>query len=420
MRVTSRERLKAALNHQTPDRTPIDLGATAVSGMHALAVYRLRAALGLKEIPVRIWEVFQQLGWVEEDLLNAIGGDVIGVTPYTDFFGNRIGAFKPYPNDWGFKTQISGEFTYKDMPDGSRVVYPQADSSAPPTAEILKGGYFYNNLHHGTATCDEIRSGKDDFKDDFALLSDDAARHYEQTAKAMYENTNYGLIGLLGPAGFGDAALIPGSYLKNPQGIRNLEDWMMVHYTNPDYVHEVFAYQTEMALKNLEIYKQAVGDRIEAVYMGGTDFGTQIGTMISIDCFRDFYKPYWKIVNDWVHKNTGWKTFYHSCGAVRPFIEDFIEAGLDILNPVQCSATGMDAKELKDAYGECIVFWGGGIDTQKTLPFGTPEEVKQMVKERMEIFSKNGGYIFNPVHNVQANTPIENLVAMYKAAELYR
>jgi uroporphyrinogen-III decarboxylase len=127
------------------------------------------------------------------------------------------------------------------------------------------------------------------------------------------------------------------------------------------------------------------------------------------------YIPYYKKVNDWVHQNTTWKTFYHSCGSISNFIEDFIDAGVDILNPVQCSAFNMDAKSLKDKYGDRIVFWGGGIDTQHTLPFGTPDECYKMTTERLKIFSENGGYIFNPVHNIQAKTSVENIIEMYKA-----
>ncbi len=418
--MTSRERLRAALNHQQPDKVPVDLGSTSVTGMHVLAVAKLRQALGLEDIPVRIHEVFQQLGYIDNDLQEAIGGDVVGVTAYTDFFGNRLADFKPYPNSWGIKTTIPGGFIWEDRPDGSRITYPHGDTSAKPTAEILKDGYFYNVLRRGSASCDEERNGREDFKEDFQVLTDEQARHYEKTADELYRNTQFGLIGLLGPAGFGDVAMVPGGQLSAPQGVRDIEEWMMAHYTNPDYIHEVFEYQTEVALENLEIYRQAVGDKIEVIYMGGTDFGTQNAPMISLDCYREFYKPYWKRVNDWVHKNTNWKTFYHSCGAVATFIDDFIDAGLDVLNPVQCSAVGMDAQTLKDKYGDRIVFWGGGIDTQKVLPYGTPDEVREMVKERIDIFSKNGGYVFNTIHNVQGNVPIENIVSMYKAVKDFR
>jgi uroporphyrinogen-III decarboxylase len=125
-------------------------------------------------------------------------------------------------------------------------------------------------------------------------------------------------------------------------------------------------------------------------------------------------------VNDWVHEHTPWKTFIHSCGSVAALLPDIIDASFDILNPVQCSAAGMDAKGLKERFGAKLTFWGGGVDTQKTLPFGTPEQVRQEVKERIAIFGRGGGFIFNTVHNVQANTPQENLVALYETVKQSR
>jgi len=167
-------------------------------------------------------------------------------------------------------------------------------------------------------------------------------------------------------------------------------------------------------LRNLELIRQAVGDRVDVIFVTGTDFGTQNGPFLSPELYRELFKPFHKRVNDWVHTHTRWKTFIHSCGGVEPLIEDFIEAGFDILNPVQCSAAGMDPELLKQKYGDRLVFWGGGVDTQRTLPFGTPDEVRREVRERLEIFGRGGGYVFNPIHNVQANTPIENLLAMFE------
>ena len=140
---------------------------------------------------------------------------------------------------------------------------------------------------------------------------------------------------------------------------------------------------------------RAAGDKIDVIFVCGTDFGTQISTFCSADTFRDLYMPYYKKINNWIHENTNWKTFKHSCGAIEPFIPLLIESGFDILNPVQCSATGMDPQTLKDKYGKDVVFWGGGIDTQKLLPFGTPAEVKEQVKERCHIFGRDGGVTFS-------------------------
>ena len=178
--------------------------------------------------------------------------------------------------------------------------------------------------------------------------------------------------------------------------------------------------QVETGLKNAELIRQACGDKIQVVYISGTDFGTQNGPFMSLDSFREFYKPYYKRINDWVHKNTNWKTFYHTCGAVMAFLQDFYEAGMDILNPVQLSAKGMDGKRLKEKWGDKFVFWGGGIDTQHTLPFGTPDEVYREVRERLELFARGGGFVFNTTHNIQSPTSAENLMAMFQAIEDFK
>ncbi|MCG2791549.1 MAG: methyltransferase, partial [Actinomycetia bacterium] len=160
--------------------------------------------------------------------------------------------------------------------------------------------------------------------------------------------------------------------------------------------------------------------KISIIFISGTDFGTQRSLFISKDAYRELYKPLHTKVNEWVHKNTKWKTFIHSCGAIEPLISEFIEAGFDILNPIQCSAEGMDPVTLKEKYGKDIVFWGGGVDTQKTLPFGTREEVKKEVEERIKIFNKGGGFVFNTIHNIQAKTPIENVISMIEVVKNFK
>ena len=184
-----------------------------------------------------------------------------------------------------------------------------------------------------------------------------------------------------------------------------------------DYVMKVFEYQLESALRNVEVMAAAVGDRAQVAFVSGTDFGTQTGQFCSVKTYRELFKPFQKAVNDRVHKLTKWKTFIHSCGAVVPLIPEFIDAGFDVLNPVQCSALGMDPRTLKREFGQNIVFWGGGVDTQKTLPFGTPEEVYREVRERIDIFSPGGGFVFNSIHNVQSNVPTPNLLALFRAVK---
>ena len=158
-----------------------------------------------------------------------------------------------------------------------------------------------------------------------------------------------------------------------------------------------------------------VGDFVDVVNICGTDFGTQTSAFCSVATFRELWMPYYQRVNGWIHAHTRWKTFKHSCGSVARFVPSFIDSGFDILNPVQCSAAGMDPGQLKTAYGEKIVFWGGGVDTQQTLPFGTPQEVREQVLRRCEIFARGGGFVFCTIHNIQAGTPVENIVAMIEA-----
>ena len=223
------------------------------------------------------------------------------------------------------------------------------------------------------------------------------------------------MIAGFGGTAFGDIALVPAPFLKHPKGIRDVTEWYMSTHSRRDYIHKVFEKQCEMALANLEKIYAAAGDNVDVVFICGTDFGTQTSSFCSVQTFRDLYMPYYKQVNAWIHKNTAWKTFKHSCGAVEKFIEPFIESGFDIINPVQCSAAGMDPAGLKAKYGDRLVFWGGGVDTQKTLPFGAPAEVRRQVLERCEVFSRNGGFVFDTIHNIQARTPVENIVAMIDA-----
>jgi uroporphyrinogen-III decarboxylase len=185
--------------------------------------------------------------------------------------------------------------------------------------------------------------------------------------------------------------------------------------TRRGYIHRVFERQCEIALENLARIHARVGDAVDGMYVCGTDFGTQTSAFCSVATFRELWFPYYKHVNDWVHTNTNWKCFKHSCGSVERFFESFIEAGFDIINPVQCSAAGMNPAELKRKYGSRLVFWGGGVDTQNTLPFGTPQEVREEVLRRCEIFAPGGGFVFNAIHNLQAGTPVANIVAMLDA-----
>lgn len=416
--MTSRERLTATLNHEQPDKVVVDLGSTTITGINANALAKLRTALGLEERKIKISEPLQLLGLVEEDVLQALHIDVVDVTNNYTMFGFENKGWKPWRLQSGLEVEVPEDFNTTVDEKGNTYLYAQGDMNYPPASKMPKDGYFFDHIERGNIEFDEDTvGGREDFKDDFGILTDKQLRFIEDRCNYIYNNTEYGMIGGGALAGLGDFAMIPGPNVKQPKGIRSIPDFMMAHQICPDYIHEIYEYQTEIALKNAELFKQACGEKIQAIIISGTDFGTQNGPFMSLDAFREFYKPYYKKLNDWVHKNTNWKTFYHSCGAVSTFIPDFVDMGVDILNPVQLSANGMDGKELKEKWGDKLTFWGGGVDTQKTLPFGTPEEVYKEVTERLELFNTNGGFVFNPVHNIQGQTTAENMMAMFKAID---
>ncbi len=177
----------------------------------------------------------------------------------------------------------------------------------------------------------------------------------------------------------------------------------------------VFEHQCQIAEQNIQTLIDFFGDRVDVAFITGTDFGTQRGQFISNAAYRELYKPFHARVNSLIHEKSNWKTFIHSCGSVFNLMPEFIEAGFDILNPVQCSAACMDPADLKKAYGDNIVFWGGGVDTQKTIAFGTPDEVYREVRQRIDVLNRGGGMVFNSIHNIQGNTPTQNMLAMFDA-----
>ena len=413
--MNSRERVQNALDHKTPDRVPVDMGSTATSGINASTLYKLRNYLGLPERPIDIEDPFQLLGSVDNEVRSTLNIDVIGLWNPVNFFGTSNLKKKPWHMPDGTPVRISSTMKFTEDEKGTIYTYPQGDDTVPPSGRLPAGGSFFDNIDRSGEFDEENLTPLEDYQDSFSIFSDETARYFEEEAKRLYEETDYAIIANFGGGAFGDVAILPGAFLKAPKGIRRMEDWLMAHILYPDYIKEVFSMQLETALKNLEILKQAVGDRVCAITISGTDFGTQNSEFMSVEQYRDIYKPFHEKINGWVHQNTNWKTFYHSCGSIPNLLPDLIDSGVDILNPVQCSATGMDARFLKDTYGDKLVFWGGGVDTQHTLPFGTPEEVYSRVKNRLSIFSENGGFVFNTIHNIVAKTPVENIAAMFEA-----
>jgi hypothetical protein len=309
---------------------------------------------------------------------------------------------------------VPGAFNTDPEPNGDILMYPEGDRSAPPSGRMPQGGYYFDTIVR-QEPIDEDKLNVEDNLQEFGPISDAELGHFAARAEQLYRETDKAILANFGGTAFGDIALVPAPWLKHPKGIRDVAEWYMSTVARFDYVYEVFRRQCDIALANLAKLYDAVGDRVTAVFITGTDFGTQHGPFISPAAYRKLFQPFHRQVNDWIHTHTRWKTFIHSCGSVVALLDDFAAAGFDILNPVQCSATGMDPQTLKDRYGDRFTFWGGGVDTQKTLPFGTPEEVRAEAQTRIQILGRNGGFVFNPVHNVQSRTPVENLLALYGA-----
>ena len=413
----SRANLQKTLNHEQPDRMVVDFGASPVTGIHVNLVSQLREHFGLEKRAVKICEPYQMLGEVEDDLQEAMGVDVIGVSPSSDMFGNPMKDWKEYRTPWGQVVLVPGSFTISVDENGDTLLYPQGDNSVPPSAKMPKAAYFFDAVNR-QEPLDESKLNPEDNVEEFTVIGPADLEYWKRVLPEAVQKGK-GVLANFGGTGIGDIALVPGLNLKAPKGIRDVADWYMSTLMRPDYLHYIFEKQTDVALENLSLIKDIAGDQVDVAYICGTDFGTQDSSFCSIETYEELYAPYYKKINNWIHENTPWKTFKHSCGAVEPFMESFIDSGFDIINPVQINAAGMDPVLLKQKYGDRLTFWGGGVDTQKVLPFGTPEEVKAHVLRECEILAPGGGFVFNTVHNMQANVPLQNVLAMLEAIRQY-
>ncbi len=412
--MNSKERLQATLNHQTPDKLCVDFGATAITGMHISMVEKLREHYGLEPRLVKVADPFQMLGVIDPDLQDIMMVDVIEMRGKNCLFGYPFDEWKECKTQWGQTCLVPGKHPighYDD--DGNTLMFPGGDTSVAPSAKMPKGGYFYDSITRQDPIDDDALNPEDNLEE-FKHITEPELQFLEDSYKELMQRGK-GIVASLGGTALGDVAFVPGMGLVHPKGIRDITEWYMSTIMRQDYLHAIFDKQTDIAIENLKKIYSRTGDGIDAICICGTDFGTQDSQFCSPEIFDSLYKPYYRKVNDWVHENTQWKTFKHSCGAIYPLIPNMIDAGFDCLNPVQISAKGMDPQRLKDEFGDKITFWGGGVDTQSTLMYGTPQEIKDQVRMLSEIFGANGGYVFNAVHNIQANVPLENVVALIDA-----
>jgi uroporphyrinogen decarboxylase len=393
--MNSRERVLCALRHEEPDRVPIDLGGTRQSGIAAATYHRLKQHLGLAT-PTRVFDLFQMLAEIERPVMERFGADVVGLYRPEVAFGIRNENWKPWRLFDGTPVEVPGEFTPVTEPNGDLVLR----RGETPFARMPHDGFYFDRLdkYPGAAHADleQLR---------LPLLSDEECEHYRLQAEALYQNTDFAIVAPLGPP----------YELFYGLGTGDFSAWMITFATEPDYVGALYEKLVEAWLENLRRFVQAVGNRVQILQFND-DFGTQEAPFLSVNMFRRQVLPFYQRGLDWIHSHTQMKVFLHSDGALFPLIPSLIEMGVDILNPIQTSARGMDPARLKQEFGKRLVFWGGSLDCQKTLPFGTPDEVAREVELHIRHFSPGGGYVFAPVHNVQAGVPPENLIAMFDTA----
>jgi hypothetical protein len=415
----SKENLWKTLNHKEPDRLVVDFGATTVTGIHVKVVEQLREHFGLERKPVKVVEPFQMLGEIDNDLIQALGVDAVGIFPERDMFNVSLSkSWKPFTTLWDQVVLLPEDFNCTKDDNGDFLMYPGGNTSLKPSGRMPKTGYFFDAIERQGIIDDSIMRPEDSIEE-FGYIDQNDIDYWKRQTESILDSQK-GAVATFGGTALGDVAMVPGIGLACPKGIRSVTEWYLSTVMRESYISKMFDIQTDIAIENLNMINDAVGTKIDVVFICGTDFGTQNSTFCSSETYIKLWMPYYKKVNDWIHKNTGWKTFKHSCGAIASFIPYFIESGFDIINPVQINASGMDSEMLKNEYGKDIVFWGGGVDTQGVFAFGKPEDVKDQVRKQCDIFGKDGGFVFNTVHNIQANVPFENIVAMFEALDEYK
>lgn len=394
--MNSRERVLAAINHRQPDRVPIDLGGTRQSGIAAAAYHRLKEYLGINT-PTRVFDLYQMLAEVELPVMERFGADVVSLQRLAVTFGIRNTDWKPWRLFDGTPVEVPGGFNPIEEPGGDLLL---TDTGGRPMARMPKGGHYFDRLDKfpGAAHADPSAL-------ELPLLSPEECDHLHLQAEAYWQNSDYAVVMHLGPP----------YELFFGLGTGDFSAWMMTLATEPDYVTALYERLIEAWIENLRRLHEAVGDRVQILQFND-DLGTQDGPFLSVRMFRELVMPYYKRGIDWIHQHTNWKVLMHNDGAIFPLIPSLVEMGVDILNPVQTTARGMDPQLLKAQFGDRLVFWGAACDCQHMLPFGSPDAVAREVEQNIRILAPGGGYVLAAVHNIQAGVPPENIVALFDTA----
>ena len=396
-----RDRVLTALHHREPDRVPIDLGGTTDSTIMAVGYPALRKHLGLEPSVTRVSDVCQHTALIENDVRQALGVDTMPV------FDEPI-AWRQDTLPDGSPVEFPARFRPQRLDDGSQVVY---DAGGNVTLKMPRGGHYFDPVYSPLAGATSVREIEEHLEVietyDTPAYLDKSYEELAQKAKRLRETTPYALVGFFG-----------GHILQAAQSLRGWELFLMDLLTNKKFAHALMHALTEAHLRRLEHYAATVGQYIDVIHFE-EDLGMQDRPLMRPSLYRDMVKPYHHKLFSLARSRCDAHILLHTDGAVAPLMPDFIDMGVDAVNPVQVSAAGMDTKELKKEFGRDITFWGAGCDSQAVLPFGTPAQVADEVKRRIDDLAPGGGFVFSSIHNVQAGVPAENTMAMFKTAQEY-
>ncbi len=402
--MTKRERVAEAVAHREADQVPVDFGAHRSSGIMALGYKKLREYLGLPKKPIKIYDMIQQLAIVDDDVLDRFGIDTIEM-------GRGFGLSDDEWKEW-------------TMPDGSDVLIPAwVDVERKNGDWVLASpsGREAGIQREGMIYFDQIYwPYKEAVPDDFSNLAqalDDvmwsvpsppnlgrlSREELAAGAKKLRQSTDRYIVFLFG-----------GNLLEISSFLCSIPEFMMLMAADPEKTHALLDAIVQVHKKNIDMYIPVIAPYVDNILFGD-DLGMQSGPQISPDMYREYFKPRHEELWKYAKEKSGRTVQLHSCGGIRPLLEDLIDAGLDAVNPVQISSAGMDAGELKEEFGGRLCLWGGGCDTQDILPNGTPEEVRSHVLQQCEILQPGGDFVFQQVHNIMANVPPANIVAMFDA-----
>ena len=398
------------INHKSTSRTPVDIGSTLVSGLHVSHIAQLRKSFNLPEKRIRVIEPAQMLGKIDNDLKKFLHIDTTRVVPFKNIFGIKNQNWRDWQLPNSQKVQVPDNFNTRTDKQGNIYIFPAGNTDAQASAVMSRGQSSFELINRQMQGHGQTHN-PDENLEEFQTISDEELNYLEAQLKKINKEER-AVIFTSEFTFLGNSNYILAPYLENPAGIRNLTDWYMALQQQPNYIHKVFEEQTKIALENLSIINDRMGDLIDIILVCATDFGGQDSLLISPWTFRKLFKPFYKQINSWIHTNTNWKTMKHSCGAIAELIPDLIECGFDILNPLHFAALKMSPDQIKKIYGDDICFWGNCLDME-VLISGQSSQIKEEA-QNCRTLSQKGGFVFS-LENLPVETPIKNIITLLKA-----